>query len=265
MELPSDLEAMTFRCNVCGTDNTVAIAQCHRELAACTACTANARFRGVIWGLANALGGGRAQRPLVDWPVDKKVRGIGMSDAPAYAEPLARVCDYTNTFYDAEPRLDITAPRLPWKDLDFIISTDVFEHVAPPLGRAFDGLAALLRPGGALIFSVPYTYADETLEHFPELHTWQLGEFQGKRVLINRDRGGRYTVHDDLVFHGGSGATLELRVFSRNHLTRELRASGFHDIFEYAQPELSVGYYWPLMNERAGQPPTAGYVLSARR
>jgi hypothetical protein len=78
----------------------------------------------------------------------KKIRGIGMSDDQRYARELCRVFSYTNTYYDQEPKLDIR--QLPEQLIgcaDFVISSDVFEHVSPPVFPAFQQLRKLLKPG----------------------------------------------------------------------------------------------------------------------
>ena len=69
----------------------------------------------------------------------KAIRGLGMSDKECYNGLLAEKFDYTNTFYDREPRLDFTEshPELAGQ-YDFILSADVLEHIAPPVQRALE-------------------------------------------------------------------------------------------------------------------------------
>ena len=47
-------------------------------------------------------------RVLPQFPVDRRVRGMGMTVWVGYAYRLAKKFDYVNTFYDELPRLDIT-------------------------------------------------------------------------------------------------------------------------------------------------------------
>ena len=113
-------------------------------------------------------------------PVDKGIEGIGLSDADAYAVPLADKFDYANTFFHAEPRLDIAEADIErYGGCDFIVASDVFEHVAPPVSRAFENAHRLLKSGGKLIFTVPFTLEDATVEHFPDLFDWSIVEEQG--------------------------------------------------------------------------------------
>jgi len=130
-------------------------------------------------------------------------------------------------------------------EADFIIASDVFEHVAPPVARAFANARRLLKPGGVLIFSVPFSLDADTVEHFPALHDYRLIETHGSWRLENRTLDGRQEIFTDLVFHGGPGTTLEMRLFSRAGLEREFAAAGFARlrIADEACPE--HGIVWP--------------------
>ena len=90
---------------------------------------------------------------------------------------------------------------------DFVISTEVFEHVAPPVSRAFTGAFSLLKPGGHLILTTPFTNKPATVEHFPDLQDYRIVEFSDDYVLVNRAKDGRYALHENLIFHGGPGTT----------------------------------------------------------
>ena len=172
--------------------------------------------------------------------------GIGLSDAHAYAQPLAEKFDYENTYYHTDPRVDIAdidAERV--GRYDFLIASDVFEHVLPPVARAFENARRLLKPGGKFIFTVPFSLEPDTREHFPELHDWSLAEVDGTWTLTNRTRDGREQRFSDLVFHGGPGSTLEMRVFSRAALERAFREAGFARVRVANEPYLPFGIHWP--------------------
>ncbi len=147
-----------------------------------------------------------------------------------YAEPLAKRLNYTNTFFHQEPRLDITVPGGRQGTCDFLIASEVFEHIPPPVSRAFKGAFDILKPGGSFIFSVPYKLEGDTEEHFPDLHDFEIKNDAGEPILINRLRDGSIKTYRELVFHGGDGATLEMRLFSEQGVLRELRDAGFSDI-----------------------------------
>jgi len=239
-------KAVRFRCNICGQDCRCDRSALDREVASCPACGSTLRMRAIVGLLTRELFG--SFRPIGELPVRKDIRGVGLSDWHEYAWRLANLVDYTNTYYHQAPRLDITEIG---DDIaatcDFIISTDVFEHVLPPVSRAFTGARRLLKPGGLLVLTVPYALEfSHTQEHFPELHEWRLDgdEATGFR-LHNRRRDGQDEVFDDLVFHGGPGSTLEMRVFSRDSLLAELRAAGFSDVRIAGEDLPEIGVHWP--------------------
>lgn len=183
---------------------------------------------------------------LGELPRRSDVVGIGLSDAANYAGPLAGRLGYTNTYFDSEPRLDIAAlPPAAEGTCDFVVASDVFEHVAPPVSRAFVNARRLLKPGAVLVLTVPFTLEGDTVEHFPELHDYRLLDTPGGRVLENRTRDGRTQVFSGLRFHGGPGSTLEMRVFSRAGLERELAAAGFSRVRIADEACPAHGICWP--------------------
>jgi len=235
---------VTFLCNVCGQRSTVEREQLGRETPSCPRCQSTVRMRGIVHVLSTVLFG--RSLPLALFPHRPHLRGLGMSDWVGYAHGLAAKLDYLNTYYHREPRFDVTAPPpAAAASFDFLVSSDVFEHVAPPIDRAFANARDLLRPGGHLVFTVPYVLTGETVEHFPELHEYELLDFRGTRILVNRTRAGRLQVFENLCFHGGEGDTLEMRQFARATLVRQLAAAGFTDIRFWGESYLAYGIYWP--------------------
>lgn len=122
---------LSFKCNVCGNRCSHPAAALARESPSCGGCGSTVRMRFMVHALSCALFGRSLALP--DFPVDASLLGVGMSDWLGYADPLSRKLGYKNTYYHKEPRLDIT--NISEKDLasvDFVLSTDVFEHVCPP-------------------------------------------------------------------------------------------------------------------------------------
>jgi len=236
-------EPFTFRCNLCGAPACTTIASLDRESPTCAVCDSNMRFRAVARLVVRELFGRDIALP--DLPVSKHLRGVGLSDAVGYAKPLAAKLDYVNTFLHKAPRLDITdVDATRFGELDFIIASDVFEHVAPPIAQAFANALRLLKPGGRLVLTVPFIPKGDTIEHFPDLLDWRVDRHDGGWRLVNRAADGTVTVRDDLVFHGGPGSTLEMRVFSQPALLRELRDAGFRDARVAADTCLPFGIHW---------------------
>ncbi len=223
------MTTVRFSCTVCGAPNASPEDSFSRESGACSTCGGTVRMRAAIAALSIALYG--RVYDIARFPNRPRFRGLGMSDWDGYAVRLARVLDYRNTHLDSQPRLDITAvPPRERGRYDFLIAIDVFEHVPPPVGRAFEGAASLLKPGGVLILSVPYTLEERTTERFPNLYDYKLEDDGGSPRLVNRTRDGRTEIFDDLRFHGGTGMTLEMRVFCKRHIEGLLRDAGFCEI-----------------------------------
>jgi SAM-dependent methyltransferase len=193
-----------------------------------------------------ALSLGLFGRPLTlsDFPENREIVGKGMSDWDGYAKSLAKKLNYTNTFYHKIPRLDITKISTSDVDsLDFLLSTDVFEHVSPPVMIAFKNASRMLRDDGVFVFSVPYTLESDTVEHFPNLNDYVIEHIDGVRTLINKTKDGLTEIYKNLTFHGGEGDTLEMRVFSESGLLRDLKAAGFIDVTILKEPYFNFGIY----------------------
>jgi SAM-dependent methyltransferase len=203
------------------------------------------RWRAVIRTLSIELFGVTLSLP--DFPCRPDILGLGLSDVDIYAVPLAAKLGYTNTFYHREPRLDIMAIPDEFRGrFDFVISSDVFEHVAPPIDIAFQNTRALLRPGGVLVLTVPFVDSeDPTTEHFPSLHNYQLRRSDQGEVLENVTRDGRRETFNDLTFHEGGGEVLEMRRFTRGSVVAELLKTGFEGIKIYGDADLVHGITWP--------------------
>ncbi len=231
-----------WRCNICGRNHWTPRAELTREAQTC-ACGSTVRLRSIIHLLSQELFG--QSLTLSDFPVRPDLKGIGLSDG-IYPDLLSKKLGYTNTFYDREPRLDITLPPDPALagTLDFLISTEVFEHVAPPVSRAFEGAIALMKPGGLLILTVPFNPDGVTIEHFPDLYKYELAKRGETNILKNTTRTGEEQIFENLVFHGGPGSTLEMRIFSLQGLLDELEQAGFVSIRVASESTPEFGIFW---------------------
>jgi SAM-dependent methyltransferase len=240
-------KTVTFRCNVCGMVNQASQKSVSkREAPSCAHCHSSLRMRSMMLALAQALFGQNLALP--EFPQNPQILGLGMSDWDGYALPLAAKLGYVNTYYHQPPRLDIMQPGEDWPagNYDFILSSDVLEHVPPPVSTAFRNAFDLLKPGGALILTVPYHKTGHTQEHFPELHDYRIEQHNGEFRLHNRTRDGREQVFDNLIFHGGPGFTLEMRMFAEADLIADLRAAGFTEIQICGESYPAFGILWPI-------------------
>ena len=272
-------DSENFTCNICGTVCQQLAAPPGRETPSCTACGSTVRVRSLIALLSREIFG--VELPIPDFPVCKGVRGFGMSDPPELAERLAEKFEYTNTFYHQEPRLDVADPtpeqlKALTGQYDFILSSEVLEHVSPPVERAFVNLNRLLKPNGLLLMTVPYRIDGHTAEHFPELHDYSLTSPGGRTVLVNRRRDGSIEVFENLSFHGGHGSTLEMRVFSEPSLKEIISGAGFASVQVASEniPEFGVLHdeTWslPIVGRKGRfQPPfveiTEAYARAVRK
>jgi SAM-dependent methyltransferase len=219
----------TFLCNVCGTRSNSNSDPGDREFVSCMRCHSSIRLRSVVLALSRALFG--LDLTLPEFPVLKSVRGLGLSDSDVYADRLESRFSYVNTFYHREPRLDLLHPdEREFGKYDFVICSEVLEHVPAPVDRAFATLARLLKPNGFLILTVPYSLDAETLEHYPGVADSVFAQIDGRTVLVSRSESGEYRVFDNLAFHGGAGSTLEHRLFSDADVRAGLASAGFQTV-----------------------------------
>lgn len=237
-------DSVNFRCNICGSQASCLRSELSREVSSCHSCGSTVRMRAIVHILSTELFG--ESMALPDFPQNKALHGVGMSDWDGYAEPLSEKLDYTNTYYHQEPKLDITDISDDAEgSLDFIISSDVYEHVLYPVERAFINTKRLLKENGVFVFTVPYTKEGEsTVEHFGELHDFSIYQKNGQYCLKDVDAAGNVREFEDLVFHGGPGSTLEMRVFSEFSLLKEFSNAGFKYVKIYSDECIKYGICW---------------------
>ena len=236
---------LCFRCNICGANCLTQLHRLRREDVSCNSCGSTPRARAVIRTLSLELFGKNLLLP--DFSTRRDIRGLGMTDWRGYADQLTDKFSYRNTYYHQDPRLDISAVEIPVDLLanDFVISSEVFEHVVPPVNRAFENVWKMLKPGGLFILTVPYGANKETIEHFPGLYDFTVVKDAETFVLKNRTKEGAIQEFKNVVFHGGPGLTLEMRVFSEGALIQHLRDAGFHAIKVHREPDFVHGIWWP--------------------
>ncbi|MCC6857292.1 MAG: methyltransferase domain-containing protein [Bryobacterales bacterium] len=193
-----------FVCNVCGWPNPP-LTEIARETPTCRKCGSSIRTRAVALVLSRELFG--IDLPLIHFPTLKSIRGLGISDSDTYSGCLERSFTYINTHYHREPRFDLLQPDgREFERYDFVICSEVMEHIPSAPETAFKTLARLLKPEGFLILTIPYSLEAATTEHFRGLRDFGLAEVAGRSVLIAALEGGGYEVYDSLTFHAGDGS-----------------------------------------------------------
>lgn len=232
-----------FTCTICGRHCVVPTHVLTRERLTCVGCGSNVRYRAIIHALLRGL-----ECPPVPLRLQQArpaVTGIGMTDSPVYARYLRTCFAYTNTFYHKIPRLDILNVH-PWQAhcADFILCSDVLEHVRPPVAQACANLFRLLKPGGLLVVSVPLSGTTQGEEYYPSLHTYRIEKRNGMPVVMNQTIHGTYEEFTTPQFHAGAGETLVMRMFSRDWLLAELAQAGFRTIHCMDEDYPDHGIVW---------------------
>ena len=240
---------MSYICNITGKTFHLKDDEKHRELG--SRFGFNIRFRAICYIFCKLFYGECKILRTLD--INKNIKGIGMSDS-GWANIFADKFNYVNTFYHKSPFLDIHNIKhvQQYENLDFIISSDVFEHIHPfpSLQMAFNNLYKMLKKGGFLIFSVPYTHGDHK-EHFPNLYDYKIVRKQRRFILHNTTKDNKTETFENLCFHGGPGNVLEMRIFSKSSIISFLKNAGFINItfHEINKDMEKYGIFWSKTNK----------------
>jgi hypothetical protein len=243
-----DPSLLAYHCNLCNRLNACSASTLHRETPSCWYCDSTVRVRAVVDILSNKLLGDSL--PLNAFPRRKDLVGLGLSDGHHYATGLKRAFRYRNTFLHRRPRLDLLHPPAGVEGtLDFLVASEVLEHVQPPIGVALASARGLMKPGGLMIITTPYdaTPGARTLEHFPRLHDFQVVSARGALTLVNRTREGQVETFENPPLHGGEGLVLEMRLFSLDDLRSELMSAGFQcvEVWDHETPRFGILWQEP--------------------
>ena len=256
MPLPDIVKAT---CSVCNAKYKLDKNINSREGHLCPKCGASGRSQAIAYCVTRYVFG--QDKALSKVRAKKKIKMVGLSDGQVYARPLSRKCDYTNTFYHQDPFLDITNPQDDYFDkFDGLISADVFEHVLASPCHAFEGAYKILKPGGHLILTVPFTNKGPHIEHYPGLVGYESEERKDGRWVAHLEfSDGRKSIDETPCFHGGPGKTLELRIFNRARVEEELCWAGFTniEILDDNIPEWGINWNAPSRIIVAQKPDTA--------
>lgn len=253
-------------CPLCATPYSYPENAQTRGLKLCPGCGATGRSAAIVHYVCRAIYGN--DTPLLKQRKRRSARVIGLSDSQVYAKPFSKYFNYTNTYYHQDPKLDIRDPAPQYRNCaDVVINSEVFEHVIGDTQSAFDGALKLLKPGGTMVFSVPFTNKDSE-EHYPGLIDYtprQRDDGSWAADLVFSD--GRQVTDEAPKFHGGPGLTLELRLFSHKRIVAELTAAGFTDIDVHSDNLPQFGIQWEhwsrLVTARApGQLPQPRSLLA---
>ena len=204
---------MTGRCNVCGWSGRFLRLERGREGTVCTNCGSTSRNRAVSFVLARVLDEDQA---VFRWKYRLSTPMLESSARGALAMYFRMKFDYYGTEFDPAHIAAGTHPR-DYADFqklhydadtfDFVVASDVFEHVRRD-ADALREVQRVLKPGGHLILTVPYDH-------------------DRAQTIQRVDTSGPKDVH--LLapqYHGGGGHTLAYREYGRD-LVDAMSAAGF--------------------------------------
>ena len=206
----------------------------------------NIRYRAISYILTKLLFG--EVKILNDIPENKNIKGIGMSDC--WPGICTTKFNYINTNKSTLNIYNDTHINN-FKDLDFIISSEIFNHIDPFPGVqiAFNNIYKMLKLGGCFILTIPYSMIQH-IEHYPNLYNYTIDNVNDKYILHNTTINDQKEVFNNLTFYQSSGKALEMRVFSKKSITTFLTTAGFIDITFHTITEdmNNYGIYWSNNN-----------------
>jgi hypothetical protein len=251
---------MSFVCNITGQSFDLDDSEKDRELA--NRFGYNSRFRAICYVFCKLFYG---ECKIFDTLEENKtLKGIGITDS-GWTNMFEQKFDYTNTICNTSSNLNIYDDTVikKYNELDFIISSETFNHIEPypSLQKAFNNLFKMLKCGGSIVFSVPYSL-NEHIEYFPNLYKYKIVNKKGKQLLHNKTKNNKTEVFDNLCFDGGDGNGFVMRIFSKKSITSFLETAGFVDITFYSIDDdmKKYGIFW-----REGGSENCGLIISAKR
>lgn len=117
----------------------------------CDACGANLRSSALAAAILAATGQRGTLRAMVDSPAAAGLSLLELNEAGMLSPVLRRLPGYR---FGAYPEVDMQAMDYADASFDLVVHSDTLEHVPDPL-RALTECLRVLRPGGALCFTVP--------------------------------------------------------------------------------------------------------------
>jgi SAM-dependent methyltransferase len=117
----------------------------------CRACGCSVRSIAVAKALLVAMGANGTLASFVTQPAATATRLLEVNEAGHLSPHLRRLPGHVLAQF---PEYDLMDLRLPSAHFDFVVHSDTLEHVPDP-SRALRECRRVLKPGGALVFSVP--------------------------------------------------------------------------------------------------------------
>ena len=163
-------KTLPIKCTVCGSFSLIRLTNDNfRENCYCIKCKSFNRQRQIAFVLLNAIAN-KKLRSLKDLSIVNHLSIFNTETGGSLHKFLKKTSRYTCSEYfgehhksgeyvDGRMHQDLMSLSFSDNQFDFVISTDVFEHVADPY-IAHQEVYRVLKPGGRHIFTVPFYQAD---------------------------------------------------------------------------------------------------------
>lgn len=167
-----------IQCNICGNFLDYELKEIpskkeslgYRETLDCPKCNSISRDRGLMWALTSLI---EYEKPLCELKINKTLKIFESFGLRYYPTILKEKFDYIDTKYSKLflklklfPKKFADLQRLFFDDeqFDFIITSDIFEHVRFD-DKAFSEVYRTLKPGGYFLMTIPFDYSmEKTIE-----------------------------------------------------------------------------------------------------
>lgn len=122
-----------------------------QQATTCTSCGSNVRSMALAIALREFLDGGKTLKSIVENPRSQRTRLLEVNEAGTLHQHLAKLSGHQFASY---PEHDLTNLSFSDATFDAVVHSDTLEHIPNP-ELALKECWRVLKPGGALLFTVP--------------------------------------------------------------------------------------------------------------
>lgn len=206
-------------------------------------------------------------RILEECDINKEITGLGLGEHQL-SKLLSKKYSYKNLTVKTENDKDIFDESVfidlykidfrKHNNYDFIICSEILAHIAgyPGMNIVIHNLHTMLKPGGILILTTPYTHDGIYIEKYPSLYDFTLlrvkeGTTQ-RWLLKNHTASGKNELISDIVMYNPDDSnSIEMRRMNETSLYNFIADAAFKDIkFHSITADMnSYGIYWDRGND----------------
>jgi hypothetical protein len=209
-------------------------------------------------------------------PQNKAIRGLGINDSN-YSKYLSMAFDYKNykifnkrsfsTMTETETNTMIDLYNVNFyihNNYNFITCTEIMSHLSPypGLNIVFKNLHTMLRPGGVLILSTPYSFDGRYIERHPSLYKYEIVSKAENTGTLKTDEpqwcikniradGANEIINSPIIYNRDDPSSIEMRKLNYAELNHLLVEAGFKDIiFKRIDADMNYnGIHWDMGND----------------